>query len=325
VSTIKVLKAGQPLPSLARAHPSSRKLFRVAAIQHRWHPDDSEHRSALRAAALLAAREGAELICFQELTLSRYFAATSGEAPRIEAEDLPGGVTHRFAAELARETGAFVHASLYERAPGLSLGFNTAICVDSLGRLVARTRKTHIPVSVGYYESEYFRPGNSGFPVVTVGSARLGFPTCWDQWFPEVARAYSLGGAEILVYATAIGSEPACPHFDTQPQWEKVIVGQGIANGTFMIAVNRIDAEPPLVFYGSSFISDPYGRVLVRAPRDQPAVLIADLDLDQRNDWLSLFPLLSTRRPEMYAVLICSANSVAEPMARTDDAPSPTR
>jgi N-carbamoylputrescine amidase len=174
--------------------------------------------------------------------------------------------------------------------------------------VVARTRKLHIPVTAGYYEDKYFRPGDDaeGYPVVELGAGRFGFPTCWDQWFPELARAYSLGGAEVIVYPTAIGSEPDHPEFDTQPLWERVITGNGIANGTFMVAVNRIGDEPPLRFYGSSFISDPYGRVLVQAPRDEPAVLVADLDLDQRRDWLALFPFLQTRRPETYAALLDS-------------------
>jgi N-carbamoylputrescine amidase len=178
------------------------------------------------------------------------------------------------------------------------------------GRLVSRTRKLHIPITAGYYEDRYFRPGPPGsdaFPLVAVptadGEAQLGCPTCWDQWFPELARAYSLAGAEVLIYPTAIGSEPDHPDFDTQPLWEQVIVANGLANGTFMVAVNRIGTEPPLTFYGSSFISDPYGRVLVRAPRNRAAVLVADLDLDQRRDWLELFPFLTTRRPDAYAPL----------------------
>jgi N-carbamoylputrescine amidase len=107
----------------------------------------------------------------------------------------------------------------------------------------------------------------------------------------------------VLVYPTAIGSEPDHPEFDTQPLWQHVIVGNGIANGLFMVAVNRIGSEPPLTFYGSSFISDPYGRILAQAPREEPAVLVADLDLDQRRDWLELFPFLTTRRPDAYARL----------------------
>ena len=110
---------------------------------------------------------------------------------------------------------------------------------------------------------------------------------------PELARAYSLAGAAVLVYPTAIGSEPDHPDFDTEPLWEKVIIANGIANGTFMVAVNRIGFEDPVTFYGSSFISDPYGRKLVQAPRDEPAVLVADLDIDQRRDWLELFPFLT--------------------------------
>jgi N-carbamoylputrescine amidase len=178
--------------------------------------------------------------------------------------------------------------------------------VGPSGDVVAKTRKLHIPVTAGYYEDKYFRPGDDsvGYPVVSLGEARFGFPTCWDQWFPELARAYSLGGAEVIVYPTAIGSEPDHPEFDTQPLWERVITGNGIANGTFMVAINRIGEEPPLTFYGSSFISDPYGRVLAQAPRDEPAVLVADLDLDQRRDWLELFPFLRTRRPETYAALL---------------------
>jgi N-carbamoylputrescine amidase len=111
-------------------------------------------------------------------------------------------------------------------------------------------------------------------------------------------------GAEVLVYPTAIGSEPEHPDFDSEPQWERVIIANGIMNGTFMIAINRIGDEGRLTFYGSSFISDPYGRKLVQAPRDEPAILIADLDLDQRRDWLEVFPLLEARRPEVYGPLV---------------------
>ena len=262
----------------------------------------------------MAAAEGARIVCLQELTLSRYFAvtpdgpATAGATP----EDLETGRTATFARRLAGETGAYVHASLYERADGPDgLGYNTAIVVAPEGRIVSRTRKLHIPVTAGYYEDRYFRPGPADgdpFPLTVLeteaGKAQLGCPTCWDQWFPELARAYSLAGAEVLIYPTAIGSEPDHPEFDTEPLWQQVIVANGIANGTFMIAINRIGFEDPLTFYGSSFISDPYGRVLVQAPRDQPAVLVADLDLDQRRDWLELFPLLRTRRPEAYGRLV---------------------
>lgn len=278
-------------------------------MQERWHRDPAEHAEALAAGITRAADAGARLVCLQELTLSRYFAVDprGPEVAGAEPEELPGGPTHAFAARMASETGAYVHASLYERPEsGDGLGYNTAIVVAPDGALVARTRKLHIPVTAGYYEDRYFRPGPAGkdaFPLVALGDARLGLPTCWDQWFPELARAYSLEGADVLVYPTAIGSEPDHPDFDTQPLWEQVIVGNAIANGVFMVAINRIGDEPPLCFYGSSFICDPYGRKLVQAPRDAPAVLVADLDLDQRADWLELFPFLATRRPDAYARL----------------------
>jgi N-carbamoylputrescine amidase len=305
---IQLLRAPAPLPSLARTRPPQRAPFRIGAVQERWHADAEEHAEALAAGIRLAAGEGARLVCLQELTLSPYFAVDprGPAAAGVEPEQLPGGPTYEFAARLARETGVHVHASLYERAPVAGgdgdgpLGYNTAIVVAPDGSLAARTRKLHIPVSAGYHEDRYFLPGPAGdepFPLLALEQARLGLPTCWDQWFPELARAYSLEGAEVLVYPTAIGSEPDHPEFDTELLWERVIIGNAIANGVFMVAVNRIGSEPPLCFYGSSFICDPYGRKLVQAPRDEPAVLVADLDLDQRRDWLELFPFLKAELP----------------------------
>ncbi|HMD56804.1 MAG TPA: nitrilase-related carbon-nitrogen hydrolase [Solirubrobacteraceae bacterium] len=316
----RVINAGPPPPSPVRTRPAEREPFRIAALQERWHLDPEDHERALARGIALAAAHGAQLVCLQELTLSRYFAVEPGGpvAAGVEPEELPGGPTHRFAARMAGEYGVPVHASLYERGgPQDGLGYNTAIIVALDGSLLARTRKLHIPVTAGYHEDRYFRPGPAGpasegesgegdddhVAVVALGGARLGLPTCWDQWFPELARLYSLEGADVLVYPTAIGSEPNHPDFDTQPLWERVITGNAIANGLFMVAVNRIGEEPPLRFYGSSFICDPYGRKLVQAPRDEPALLLADLDLDQRRDWLELFPFLSTRRPDAYARL----------------------
>jgi N-carbamoylputrescine amidase len=304
-----LLTAYDVLGSPARVHASDRPLFRVALVQQPWRADPAEHQAALADAVRIAASEGAQLVCLQELTLYPYFAITEDgpAAAGAEPEPLPGGRTYEFAAALARETNVPVHASLYERADDGGLGYNTAICVAPDGALLARTRKLHLPVTAGYYEDQYFRHGDTGYPVVDIGggphTARVGFPTCWDEWFPEVARMYSLEGADIIVYPTAIGSEPDHPAFDTEPLWEQVIRAHGITNGTFMVVPNRIGTEGPITFYGSSFISDPYGRVLVQAPRDAPAVCVADLDLDQRRDWLDLFPFLSTRRPDTYGRL----------------------
>jgi N-carbamoylputrescine amidase len=315
MSGIDVFTAtGKPLRSFARVEEPTRGMFRVGAVQQRWHPDPVAHEAALAEGIRAAVAHGAQLVCLQELTLSPYFAIDADPSPEAlaSAEAIPDGPTTVFARRMAGETGVHVHASLYERAEtddGDGRGFNTAICVAPDGTLVARTRKLHIPVTAGYHEDRWFRPGPAGdgidaFPVVGLGDVRLGFPTCWDQWFPELARAYALAGADAIVYPTAIGSEPDHPKFDTQPLWQQVIVGNGIANGTFMVAINRFGMEPPLTFYGSSFISDPYGRILVQAPRDRAAVLVADLELDQRRDWLDLFPFLRTRRPDAYGGLV---------------------
>jgi N-carbamoylputrescine amidase len=318
-------------PSLARTTPSARPALRVGVVQHHWHADNAALLAELDEGIEGAARLGATVVFLPELTLSRYPAdtlpahdisrpGTVRRRPSDIAEDLLTGPTFRFAAESARRHGVSVHASLYQRAENPDgsddgLGLNTAILVSPEGQLLARTHKLHIPVTAGYYEDKFFRQGPAATDAYAVHSpaelagARLGMPTCWDEWFPEVARLYSLGGAEILVYPTAIGSEPDHPDLDTQPLWQQVIVGNGIANGLFMVAPNRWGDEGTLNFYGSSFISDPYGRILVQAPRNESAVLVADLDLDQRRDWLSLFPFLATRRPDTYGRLTDPVNS----------------
>jgi N-carbamoylputrescine amidase len=303
------LTATVPEP-LSRTSPSDRPPLRVGLVQHRWRPDAKELAMVLRGAIDRAADEGARVVFLPEITLLRYPADTpAGPNPGATAEDLADGPTFALAADAATANGIYVHASLYEKAPAADgLGFNTAILVSPAGELVGRTRKLHIPISAGYYEDTYFRAGPADgdpYPVYQPDGlgARIGMPTCWDEWFPEVARNYSLGGAEIVVYPTAIGSEPKFPAFDTQPLWQQVIVANGINSGLFMVVPNRTGDEGALSFYGSSFISDPYGRVLVAAPRDEEAVLVADLDLDQRRDWLELFPFLLTRRPDSYAAL----------------------
>lgn len=296
--------------SPARVAASDRSSLTVGVVQTRWHADADEHRAVLADGIRTAVAAGAEVVFLSELTLSRYPADTKpSAAPGCRAESLLTGPTFAFAARMAAETGALVHASLYERADAADgRGLNTAILVAPSGELLARTRKLHIPVTAGYYEDHYFRPGpaDDAYPVHTLplpSAARVGLPTCWDEWFPEVARSYALGGAEVLAYPTAIGSEPDHPDFDTEPLWRQVIVGHGIANGTFMIVPNRWGEEGLISFYGSSFISDPYGRILARAPRAADAVLVAELDLAQRDDWLTLFPFLRTRRPDSYAAL----------------------
>lgn len=283
----------------------------VALVQSRWYADPTLHRARLADGVAAAAHAGASICFLPELTLSRYPADTRPlGAADATAEPLLNGPTHQFAQQLARDNDIFVHASLFEHSGAADgRGLNTAIVVAPDGALIAHTRKLHIPVTTGYYEDQYFAEGppDQAYPVHSLpldsGHVAVGLPTCWDEWFPEVPRCYALAGAELLCYPTAIGSEPDYPDFDTQPLLRQVIVGHAIANGLFIVVPNRFGAEGVLNFYGSSFIVDPFGRVLVEAPRDAEAVLVADIDLAQRDDWLTLFPFFGTRRPETYAPL----------------------
>ncbi len=316
MTSIPVIEGPAAPRSLARVHPSAAPPLRIGLVQHAWSPHGLV--AWLDDAVDTAAAHGARIVFLPEVTLSRYPADTlpTGVASEL-AEDLETGPTAEFARAAAKRNDVFVHTSLYRRADAADgLGLNTAIIVAPTGEIVAATNKLHIPVTAGYYEDKYFRAGPAGpddpyrvYSLDGLPGARVGLPTCWDEWFPEVARAYGLGGANIVVYPTAIGSEPDHPDFDTQPLWQQVIVGNGIANGLFMVVPNRTgtetrdDGTPGNTFYGSSFVSDPYGRILVQAPRDEACVLVTDLDLAQRQDWLDLFPFLRTRRPDTYAAL----------------------
>lgn len=321
---MKVTVAAAP-PSLSRVKPATRKPLKVALVQTKWHPNQDQHLAVLREGIALASQNGAEIVFLQELTLSRYPADKLPDGtPNQTAEPLQNGPTHTFAAQAAKDFNIYVHASLYEYVnlpDGRAL--NTAIVVSPAGEIVARTPKLHIPVTAGYYEDKYFAPGPADpepYPVYSLqfsaAWATIGLPTCWDEWFPEVARNYSLRGAEVLAYPTAIGSEPDHPDFDTEPLWRQTIIGHAIANGTFMVVPNRYGNEGALNFYGSSFICDPYGRILARASRDGDEVLVAELDLDARRDWLDLFPFLATRRPDTYGLLTAP---VVNPRDETGD------
>ena len=304
------LTIAERLASPANKKAPERGSLRVALVQFSWNQDQAAHQENIAQAVALAAQNGAEIVFLPELTLSRYPADTlpSG-TPSDSAEDLESGPTFNLLTELARVHSVFVHGSLYEKTGFTDgRGLNTAIVLGPEGNLVARTPKLHIPVTEGYFEDKYFQPGpaKTPYPVYELdqeSKPKLGLPTCWDEWFPEVARAYGLAGADILCYPTAIGSEPDHPDFDTEPLWRQTIVGHAIANGLFIVVPNRYGNEGLVTFYGSSFIVDPYGRILVRAAREGDEVLIADLDLDQRRDWLDLFPFFATRRPDTYGLL----------------------
>ena len=283
--------------SPARVLPAVRTPLRIALIQEPWHGSVEKQKAEITAAVQAASEFAPDLIVLTELSLYPY-ACTRPDAQADFVPEKLDGMSVSFAAELARSSGAHVLISLYEEAGDKQ--YNSAVTVAPDGGIVLKTRKTHIPVTAGYYEDKYFAEGDSTPAVVKIKDASVGTPTCWDQWFPELAREYGLINTDLLSYPTAIGSEPDHPDFDTEPLWRQMMVAHAIANGLFVAAVNRTGIEDGITFYGSSFISDPYGRILARAGTSGSAVLVADLDLDQKRDWLTLFPFFKTRRPSVY-------------------------
>lgn len=271
----------------------------VALVQEKWHSDPQEHQNRLASGIMEAAKKGAQLVCLQELTLSPYFCTRADVDPKPYMEDVATGPTSQFVSKIAKKAGVFITASLFETA-----GYNTAVAFSPEGKLIAVTRKQHIPSGEKYHENYYFKPGDSNYPVHVIADHKIGLPTCYDQWFPELSRIYGLKDTEILIYPTAIGGEPTAPDFDSQPLWQKVMIAQGIMANTFIIAVNRIGTEDGLTFYGSSFISNPLGEILIQAPRHEPAVLITELDFDQRALMGRLFPFAKQREPSSYNDLI---------------------
>ena len=273
--------------------------LKVGLVQEQWHENPKTHQECLANGISSAAAQGAQLVCLQELTLSPYFCTRSDVNAKPFMEDIPTGPTAQFVGTMARKNKVFITASLFEKA-----GYNTAVAFGPDGKLIAVTRKQHIPSGEKYHEDFYFKPGDSDYPVHKIAGHQLALPTCYDQWFPELSRIYGLKGAEILVYPTAIGGEPTAPGFDSQPMWQKVMVAQGIMSNTFIIAVNRIGREDNLTFYGSSFISTPTGEILAQAPRDKSTVLVAELDFAQRELWGRLFPFAQQREPGTYQELV---------------------
>jgi N-carbamoylputrescine amidase len=269
---------------------------------------DDAAKNADRAEALVrrAADQGANVILLQELFETPYFCKTQRADYFGLASPLEGNrLVARFAA-LAKELGVVLPVSFFEQAG--QAYFNSVAIVDADGRALGVYRKSHIPDGPGYQEKYYFSPGDTGFKVWETAFGRLGVGICWDQWFPEAARAMALMGAEALLYPTAIGSEPPAPGYDSQPHWETVMRGHAGANLLPVIASNRIGGEASpegveLTFYGSSFVADWSGKLVARASRDTEEVVMATFDLDEAQAIRRTWGVFRDRRPDLYAPL----------------------
>lgn len=253
-----------------------------------------------------ASRRGAQLVVLQELFEGVYFCIDEDRRHNVRARPLAGHPTVARMAALARETGTVLPVSVFER-DGSKL-FNTLVMIDADGKVLGHYRKSHIPNSPGYSEKLYFADGDTGFRVFETAAGKIGAGICWDQWFPEAARAMVLMGAEVLIYPTAIGSEPSYPGWDSRDHWQRVMQGHAGANLTPVIAANRTGVEKgetsEMAFYGSSFIADHTGAKLAEADRVSDSVITAALDLDEIAAARSSWGVFRDRRPDLYHTLL---------------------
>ena len=255
-----------------------------------------------------AASRGAQIICLQELFRSEYFCREENAALFDLAESIPGPTTEAFST-LARELNVVIVASVFERRAA-GLYHNTAAVIDADGTLLGVYRKMHIPDDPLYYEKFYFTPGDTGFINFDTAYARIGVLVCWDQWYPEGARLTSLGGASVLFYPTAIGWHPRekAEHGAAQlDAWTTIQRAHAIANGIYVAAVNRVGfegtPESGLEFWGSSFIADPFGRIIAKGSTSEEEILIAECDPRSMDEVRRNWPFLRDRRIDAYGGL----------------------
>jgi N-carbamoylputrescine amidase len=251
-----------------------------------------------------AAKRGATVVCLQELFRSQYFCQTEDIKLFSLAESIPGPSTDAIA-KLAKQKKVVVIASLFERRAA-GVYHNTAVILDHDGRIAGKYRKMHIPDDPLYYEKFYFTPGDLGFMTHDTAKARVGVLVCWDQWFPEAARLTTLSGAQILFYPTAIGWLPTEGEEMNRAQhsaWETIQRAHAIANGVFVVAVNRVGKEGQLNFWGQSFVADPFGRIVAKASAEKEETLIVECDLQRIEETRQNWPFLRDRRIDAFSGL----------------------
>ena len=249
-----------------------------------------------------AAAQGAQIVCLQELFRSLYFCDVEDYDNFALAESIPGPTTEALSA-VAKEEGIVIIASLFEkRAEGLY--HNTPAVLDADGSYLGKYRKMHIPDDPGYYEKFYFTPGDMGYKVFQTKYAKIGVLICWDQWYPEAARITSLMGADMLFYPTAIGwhKDQDAPTNDEQYQaWQTIQRAHSVANGVPVISVNRVGSEGDMNFWGGSFITNAFGRVVYKASHYEEEVHVQDISLTQSNSYRTHWPFLRDRRIDSYS------------------------
>ena len=273
----------------------------VAATQCAFTASLEENVARVEALVRQAAAQGAQVILPSELFESPYFCREERDEFFDLARPVEGHPTIARFQALARELGVVLPVSFFERDGHAH--YNSLAMVDADGALLGVYRKSHIPDGPGYEEKFYFRPGNTGFKVWPTRFGRLGVGICWDQWYPECARAMMLLGAEILLYPTAIGTEPETPELDTKDLWQRAMVGHAVSNVVPVVASNRIGTEGDQTFYGHSFIASHRGELVAELGRTDTGVILADLDLEEIRRNRASFGFFRDRRPDLYGLL----------------------
>jgi N-carbamoylputrescine amidase len=274
----------------------------VAALQLAFSDDMEMNITAVSAAIRKAAKTGAKIILPSELFEGHYFCKTEEDRFFARAAPVDQHKAVRAMQKLARELKVYIPCSFFERdGPHY---YNSLAMIDDAGEVMGVYRKTHIPDGPGYEEKFYFRPGNTGFKVWDTRYGRIGVGICWDQWYPETARAMMLMGAEILFFPTAIGDEPAAEELDTSRLWRRAMVGHAVSNVVPIVAANRTGVEGKMPFYGHSFITDERGDLVAELGDKVEGVLDAVFDLDLIRKHRATFGFFRDRRPDLYRRLV---------------------
>jgi N-carbamoylputrescine amidase len=282
-------------------------IVKVGLVQMSCTADVAANKAKAISKIREAAKQGAQIICLQELYTSLYFCDVEAYENFKLAEPIPGKTTDELSL-LSKELNIVIIASLFEkRAEGLY--HNTTAVLDADGTYLGKYRKMHIPDDPAYYEKFYFTPGDLGYKVFKTKFATIGVLICWDQWYPEAARITSLMGAEMLFYPTAIGwatAQDEATNTEQYNAWQTIQRSHAVANGVPVISVNRVGLEQDglMQFWGGSFVSNPFGTLLYKASHDQEEIAVVDIDTEKSDSYRTHWPFLRDRRIDSYEPII---------------------
>lgn len=282
-----------------------RKPIRLGLVQTACSDNVDENLATTAALVRKAAKKKAKIVCLQELFTSPYFAQIKDAKHFKLAEKIPGKIS-QFLARLAKENNVSLVGGSFFELGNDGKYYNTCLVFNPAGKVIAKYRKVHIPHDPSYFEQCYFAPGNLGYVQVKTQGVTIAPLICYDQWFPEAARANKLQGAQIVFYPTAIGWIPSMKKYEpfSAQRWEDAMRAHASMNAMFTVAVNRVGKESNMTFWGGSFIADPFGQIVARASRTKEQALVADIDMNLIDVSNEGWRLLYNRRPETYGGLV---------------------